>query len=128
MILPLQGKSSPPDIWQQAEHSLREYELDDEALQTAQLEQHKIVQNFPTNPALVAPSAPPLPEGTYPQVSPLIEPNDSGNDSLKTPFNIKSNNTFLNNNNYPLLYGGSLNCWLCNHRSLKLMVFPPFQS
>ena len=128
VILPLQGKSSPPDIWQQAEHSLREYELDDEALQTAQLEQHKIVQNFPTNPALVAPSAPPLPEGTYRQVSPLIEPNDSGNDSLKTPFNIKSNNTFLNNNNYPLLYGGSLNCWLCNHRSLKLMVFPPFQS
>ncbi|OWK10586.1 hypothetical protein Celaphus_00005498, partial [Cervus elaphus hippelaphus] len=31
----------------------------------------------------------------------LIEPNDSGNDSLKTPFNIKTDNTFLNNNNLP---------------------------
>ena len=127
VILPFQGNSSPPDIWQQAEHVLHEYELDNKALQKAQLEQHKIFQNFPANPARVAPRAPPLPEGTYPQVSPLIEPNDSGNDSLKTPFNIKSNNTFLNNNNYPLLYGGSLNCWLCNHKSLKLMIFLPFQ-
>ena len=53
MILPLQGNSSHPDIRQQAEHSLHEYELDDEDLQKAQLEQHKIFQNFPTNPALV---------------------------------------------------------------------------
>jgi len=36
---------------------LHEYELDDETLQKAQLEQHKIFQNFPTNPA---PSAPRL--------------------------------------------------------------------
>ena len=60
-----------------------------------------ILQNFPTNPGLVAPSAPPLPAGTNPKISPLIEPNDSGKDSLKTPFNIKTNNTFLNNNNLP---------------------------
>ena len=38
---------------------LREYELDNETLQKAQLEQHKIFQNFPTSTALVAPSAPP---------------------------------------------------------------------
>ena len=38
-------------------------------LQKAQLEQHKIFQNFPINPAPVAPSAPPLPAGTNPKVS-----------------------------------------------------------
>ena len=42
MILPFQGNSSAPDIRQQAKHFLREYELDDETLQKAQLEQHKI--------------------------------------------------------------------------------------
>ena len=30
VTLPLQGNSSPPDIWQQADHLLHEYELDDE--------------------------------------------------------------------------------------------------
>ena len=69
VILPFQGNSSPSDIWQQAEHLLHEYELDNEALQKAQLEQHKIFQNFPTNPALVAPSTPPLPAGTNAKVS-----------------------------------------------------------
>ena len=39
--------------------------------------------------------------GTNPKVSPLIEPNDSGKESLKTPFKIKTDNTFLNNNNLP---------------------------
>ena len=53
VILPFQGNSSPSDIRQQAEHLLHEHELDDEVLQKAQLEQHKIFQNFPTNPALV---------------------------------------------------------------------------
>ncbi|OWK04402.1 hypothetical protein Celaphus_00016344 [Cervus elaphus hippelaphus] len=99
MILPFQGNSSPPDIWQQAEHLLYEYELDDENLQKAQLEQYKIFQNFPTN----LPRTPPLPAGTNPKVSPLIEPNDSGNDSRKTLSNIKTDNTFLNNNNLPPL-------------------------
>ena len=32
VILPLQGNSSPPDNRQQAEHSLRECELDDDTL------------------------------------------------------------------------------------------------
>ena len=67
VILPFQGNSSPPDIRQQAEHLLHEYKLDNDTLQKAQLEQQKIFQDFPTNPA---PSAPPLPEGTYPNVSP----------------------------------------------------------
>ena len=57
-IWPLQGNSSPPDIQQQAEHSLHEYELDDDTLRKAQLEQHKIFQDFPTNPTPVAPSTP----------------------------------------------------------------------
>ena len=38
---------------------------------------------------------------TNPNVSPLLEPNDSSNYSLKTPFDIKTNNTFLNSNNLP---------------------------
>ena len=39
--------------------------------------------------------------GTNLKVPPLLEPNDSGNNSPKTPFDIKTNNTFLNNNNLP---------------------------
>ena len=58
-----------------------EYELDDETLQKTQLEQHKIFQNFPTSPAPLPPNAPPLPGGTNPEVSPLLEPNDSDNNS-----------------------------------------------
>ena len=64
--------SSPPNIQQQTEHLLNEYELDDETLQKAQLEQDKIFQNFPTSPAPAAPTAPPLPTGTTPKVSPLL--------------------------------------------------------
>ena len=86
VILQFQRNSNPPDIRQQAEHLLHEYDLDDEILQKVPLEQHKIVQNFPTSPAPVVPSAPPLPVGTNPKVSPLLEPNDSGNNSPKTPF------------------------------------------
>ena len=101
VILPFQSNSRPPDIRQQAEHLLHEYKLGDDTLQKAQLEQQKILQDFPTNPAPVAPRVPPLPEGTYPNVSPLIKPNDFDKDSPKTPFNIKTDNTFLNNNNLP---------------------------
>ncbi|OWK07351.1 hypothetical protein Celaphus_00017171 [Cervus elaphus hippelaphus] len=43
----------------------------------------------------------PLQEGTYPKVSPSTEPNDSDNDSLMTPFSIKTDNSFLNNNSLP---------------------------
>ena len=32
IILPFQGNSSPPNIWQQAEHLLNKYELDDKTL------------------------------------------------------------------------------------------------
>ena len=87
VILPFQGNSSPHDIWQQAEHLLHGYKLDYDTLQKAQLEQQKILQDFPTNPAPVAPSAPSLPEGRYPKVYPSKKPNDFDNDSLKTPFN-----------------------------------------
>ena len=69
--------SSPPDIRQQTEHLLHEYESDDETLQKAQLEQHKIFQNFLASPALAALNAPPLPTGATPKVSPLLEPNES---------------------------------------------------
>ncbi|OWK13264.1 hypothetical protein Celaphus_00014377 [Cervus elaphus hippelaphus] len=91
VILPFQGNSSLHDIQQQAEHLLHGYELDDDTLQKAQLEQQKILQDFPTNPA----------PGTYPKVSPSLKPNDPDNDSLKTSFNIQIDNTFLNNNNLP---------------------------
>ena len=43
--------SSPHDIQQQTEYLLHKYELDDKTLQKAQLEQHKIFQNFLTSPA-----------------------------------------------------------------------------
>ena len=126
VILPFQGNASPHDIQQQAEHLLPENKLDDDILQKAQLEQQKILQDFPTRPTQFL-QATPLPEGTYPIVSPSLKPNDSDNNSLKTPFNIKTDNTFLNNNNLPPCSRGSLNCWLCNQESLKLMVFLPFQ-
>ena len=102
MILPFQGNSSPPNIHQQAEHLLHEYELDDKTLQKAQLEQHKIFKNFPTSPALAAPNAPPLPTGTNPKVSLFLEPNDS-DDSPETLFDTKTGNTFLDNNDKSLI-------------------------
>ena len=74
--------SNPPNIWQQTEHLLHEYELDDKTSQKAQLKQHKIFQNFLTSPAPAAPYAPPLPTGTTPKVSPLLEPNESYADFL----------------------------------------------
>ena len=116
MILPFQGNSSPPDIRQQVEHLLHEYKLDNAALQKAQLEQHKIFQNFPTNPAPVAPSAPPLPKGTY-----------FGNNSLKTPFNIKTDNTFLNNYYLPPLRQRVSELLVLQSQVSKPMVSPPFQ-
>ena len=70
MILLFQGHSSLPDIHQKAECSLYEYKLDDKNLQRAQLQQHKMFQNFPTIPAPSVPSAPPPPlvMGTKPKV------------------------------------------------------------
>ena len=69
--------SSPHDIQQQTEYLLHKYELDDKTLQKAQLEQHKIFQNFLTSPAPAAPNSPPLLIGATPKVSPLLEPNES---------------------------------------------------
>ena len=97
--MPFQGNSSPPDNRQQAEHLLHEYELDDETLQKAQLEQHKIFQNFPTSTALVTPSAPPsLATGTKPKVLSTQGQDDSDNDSSE------ADNTFLDDNDTPLAY------------------------
>ena len=56
---------------------MHEYQVGDKTLQKAQLEQHKIFQNFLTSPAPAAPNAPPLPTGATPEVSPLLEPNES---------------------------------------------------
>ena len=69
--------ASPPNIRQQTEYLLHEYELDDETLQKAQLEQHKIFQTFLTSPVPAATYAPPLPTGTTPKVCPLLEPNEN---------------------------------------------------
>ena len=88
VILPFQG------IRQQAEHLLYEYKINDNTLQKAQLKQHKIFQNFPTNPTHTTPSAPPLPTGATPKASPLLESNGSNNDSPETLFDIKTGNTF----------------------------------
>jgi len=74
----LKVNSSPPNIQQQTEHLLHENKLDDETLQKAQLKQHKIFQNFLISPAPAAPNAPPLPTGTTPKVSPLLERNSPG--------------------------------------------------
>ena len=44
------------------------------------------------------PNVPPLPTSATPKVSPLLEPNGSNNDSPETLFDIKTGNTFLDNN------------------------------
>ena len=94
--------SSPPNIRQQTEHLLHKYKLNDKTLQKVQLKQHKIFQNFPTNPIPATPNAPPLPTGATPKVSTLLEPNNSDNDSPETPFDTKTGNTFLDNNDKSL--------------------------
>ena len=43
-----------------------------------------------------------MPAGTNPKVSPLIEPNNSDNDSPETLFDTKTGNTFLDNNDKSL--------------------------
>ena len=101
VILPFQGKFQPSQ-YSTIEHLLHEYKLNDKILPKAQLKQLKIFQSFPTSPAPAAPNAPPLPAVTNPKVSPLLEPNDSNNDSRETLFNIKTGNTFLDNNDKSL--------------------------
>ena len=99
------------------------------------------MQNFPTNPTPDTPNAPPLPTGATPEVSPLLEPNNSDNDSHETSFDTKTGNTFLDNNGKSLRQThickkltfthspfdrGSLNCWLYNLKSQGPMIFLPF--
>ena len=98
MILPFQSISSPPDIQQQVEHLLHEYEFDDETFQKAQIEQHKIFQNFPTSPAPAAPSAPllvSLATVTKLKVPSIQEQNDSNDYSSESLYVTKAYNDFL---------------------------------
>ena len=78
---------------------MHEYELDNETLQKAQLEQHKIFQNFPTSlsPAALTPPPLPLPAGTNPEVSPLLKLNDSDNGSPEAFLDTKTGNTLMDN-------------------------------
>ena len=85
------------------EHLLHEYELDDEALQKAQLEQHKRFQSFPTSPAPSAPP-PPLATGTKPKVPSIQKQDDPEDDSSEVLFDTKTDNTFLDDNDKPLAY------------------------
>ena len=103
MILPFQGNSSPLDIRQQVQHLLHKYKLDDEILQKAQLEQHKIFQKFPTSPAPSAPH-PPLATGTKLKVPSIQEKeqDDPDDDSSEVLFDSKADNTFLYDNDKPL--------------------------
>ena len=84
-----------PNIQQQAEHLLHEYELDDKTLQKAQLKQHKIFQNYPTSSAPAAPSAPP-PLAMDAKLKVLLTQgqNDSDNDFSEVFFDTKADNTF----------------------------------
>ncbi|OWJ99978.1 hypothetical protein Celaphus_00015905 [Cervus elaphus hippelaphus] len=95
---PLCALIKAPSQYSTTEHLLHEYKLNDKILPKAQLKQLKIFQNFPTSLAPAAPNAPPLPAVTNPKVSPLLEPNDSNNDSREILFDIKTGNTFLDNN------------------------------
>ena len=105
MVLPYLGNSSPHDIRQQAERSLYEYKLNDKTLQKAQLEQHKMIQNFPTIPAPAIPSPPPpLVTGTKPKVPSIWGQDKSDNDSSDALFETKANNTFFDDNDKPLTH------------------------
>ena len=83
------------------EHFLHEYELDDETSQKAQLEQHKIFQNFHTSPA-PSPPLPPLAMGTKPKVPSIQEQDDPDNNSSEAIFDTKADNTFVDDNDKPL--------------------------
>ena len=80
---------------------LHEYELDDETLQKAQLEQHKIFQSFPTSPAPSAP-LPPITMDTKPKVPSIQVQIDTENNSSESLLDTKADNTFLDDNDKPL--------------------------
>ena len=93
--MPFQGSSSPTDICQQAERLLYEHKLNDKTLQKAQLEHHKMFQNFPTIAALTAPGTPlPLVTGMKTKVPSIKRQNESDDDSSAALFDTKVNNTF----------------------------------
>ena len=140
--MPFQGSSSPADICQQAECSLYEYKLDDKTLQKAQLEQHKMFQNFPTIPApAVESTPPPLVKGTKPKVPSIQGQDKSDDDSSDALFDTKANNILFDDNDKSLTHThiyktddplillhdkSFLIYWLCNLESLRLMLFLPF--
>ena len=93
---------------------LHEYELDDEILQKAQLEQHKIFQNFPTSADPSAPS-PRLAMGTKLKVPSIQEQDDPGDDSSEALFDSKANNTFLEDSDKPLAHTRIYNKILSTH-------------
>ena len=141
VILPFQGKFQPSQ-YSTTEHLLHEYKLNDKTLQKVQLKQHKIFQNFPTNPIPAMPNVPPLPTSATPKVSPLLEPNNSDNDSPETPLTPKPailfqtimispwhRLIFAKNRHLLALFcdRNSLNPWLCNHKFLTPMLSLSFQ-
>ena len=85
------------------QHLLHEYKLGDEALQKAQLEQHKIFQKFPTS---LVPSAPPPPlvMGMKLKVPSIQEKeqDDPDDDSSEALFDTMADNNFLDDNEKPL--------------------------
>ena len=138
MILPFQGNSSPLDIRQQVQHLLHKYKLDDEILQKAQLEQHKIFQNFHTSPA-PSPPLPPLAMGTKPKVPSIQEKEQDDPDDDSSRFFLTVRLTILffmtmislwhalvfMRQYYPLILlhdEGFLSYWVCSLESLRLMV------
>ena len=80
---------------------LHEYELDDETLEKAQLEQYKIFQSFPTSPAPSAP-LPALATDTKPKVPSIQVQIDTENNSSESLLDTKADNTFLDDNDKPL--------------------------
>ena len=82
---------------------LHEYELGDETLQKAQLEQYKIFQSFPTSPAPSAP-LPSLATDTKPKVPSIQVQDDPDDNSSEALFDIKADNTFLDDNHKPLAH------------------------
>ena len=82
---------------------LHEYELDDETLEKAQLEQYKIFQSFPTSPAPSAP-LPSLATDTKPKVPSIQVQIDTENNSSESLLDTKADNTFLDDNDKPLAH------------------------
>ena len=81
------------------QHLLHEYKLGDEALQKAQLEQHKIFQKFPTSPVPSSPP-PPLVMGMKLKVPSIQEKeqDDPDDDSSEALFDTMADNNFLDDN------------------------------